>query len=790
MSTSAYMVTDRTEARSLPPEFLNAYEIANANDLSWKVSLYKVEPANGRPLEHEERGEVKDIAWRLRDQYKSECRGLGFIVDIAPDLFAVPARWRLPLSMEHGDLVVFRQAQICASTADSKHRPIISGIIREGIKLHLRDAAPTGLGPLWRHYDRFCQEPVFTREGDYAFCRRFGFAPKILAGGRWVLELPINTIAIDGRSFADYYAAGDGWRLDRTIEEKRGERLNRSNNPVGTQVLRYFSRTHGRIIETLRLLDEQAIEMGARLSAAEQRKLSSGSLLCLKYPKTDMQVPMEEIHLILGSRNTLEDHGETIISPEERESLTRRLRDSIEGIEIFGQTLRLSAEPFDVSGLRGGFVLPPAICVRGDGGKTEVIGAPARATEECLRERTRLRSRHIRRYGFVEQRHIHPLLAYPHYADEAAADRMKTDLNGILESEGIGYRFSLHRFRTVEEINSHIERNGHDAVLVVLPERGHRSCQDVDIHEQVKQRLSVPSQCAHLRNTMPRNVGVTLKELSSKDRRLATRMEQRYGLLILNLLVKHHWLPFLPVDPFHYNVQVGWDVGGEYNNKAVSCFGYGFRAPKDGLIFRPDEIPKASHEPIMPRYLFDGLVKQFDIVREELDGAGVVPDFERSLFLHDGSLLGDKRRSWNEIDAVRELYAVMVRRGWVSDGALWTAVEIMKSAEEWRLFRGGDRGMNPLAGRYLFPYDDENMVLACTTGAQYLTQGTSNPLTLRITDIHGKADREAVVRDIVWAADMCFTKPDVGMRLPWPLHVADAGALQQARSYRFSGITV
>jgi len=47
-----------------------------------------------------------------------------------------------------------------------------------------------------------------------------------------------------------------------------------------------------------------------------------------------------------------------------------------------------------------------------------------------------------------------------------------------------------------------------------------------------------------------------------------------------------------------------------------------------------------------------------------------------------------------------------------------------------------------------------------------------------------------VVRDLVWEADMCFTKPDIGMSLPWVLHVSDVGALQSARSYRITGITL
>jgi hypothetical protein len=321
------------------------------------------------------------------------------------------------------------------------------------------------------------------------------------------------------------------------------------------------------------------------MNEQQQRDLSCGSLRCFKYPKTDTEVRLDELHLILGSQNTLEDHAETIIPPEERENLMRRLRDSLDGTDIFGQNLRLSQTPFDASVLRGGFVMPPAVCVMGEGGSTEIIGAPREATEECLRERTRLRSQHIRRFGFVEQRPIHPLLAYPHTADDAAAHRMERDLNHILEAQGIAYRFSLHRFASVGEIGNQIEREGYDAALVVLPEQRRGGNQNQDIHEQVKQRLSVPSQCIRLRNTMPRTVEVTIKELYHKDRRLASRVAQRYELVIQNLLVKHHWLPFLPVDPFHYNVQVGWDVGGERNDSAVSCLGYGFRAPSEGLIF-------------------------------------------------------------------------------------------------------------------------------------------------------------------------------------------------------------
>ncbi len=113
----------------------------------------------------------------------------------------------------------------------------------------------------------------------------------------------------------------------------------------------------------------------------------------------------------------------------------------------------------------------------------------------------------------------------------------------------------------------------------------------------------------------------------------------------------------------------------------------------------------------------------------------------------------------------------------------------MKQAEEWRLLRYDEGIMNPMVGRCILPFDEENVALVCTTGAPYLSQGTASPLKISTIDIHGHASLKEAVRDLIWEADMCFTKPDIGMSLPWVLHVADTGALQLARSYRISGIT-
>ena len=95
-----------------------------------------------------------------------------------------------------------------------------------------------------------------------------------------------------------------------------------------------------------------------------------------------------------------------------------------------------------------------------------------------------------------------------------------------------------------------------------------------------------------------------------------------------------------------------------------------------------------------------------------------------------------------------------------------------------------------MVGYAVFAFEDKNVALVATTGSPYLTQGTALPLMVTVSDVVGNADRRHVVQDVVWQADMCFTKPDMGMSLPWVLNVADKGALQLSKSYKISGITV
>lgn len=772
----------------------NAYDVSNVSELRWPIRVYSVQPANGRVADHGDRGSAKNAIWLLRKQHAGQCRGWGFVVDVDATTVVIPQEWEIPADgVEVDGLLIRYERSIVASADTPSHKKIVQGIIREGLKKHFKENVSDALGFLWQDFNSFCQLPDYSEDQDHAFCRRFSATAKYLMGNRLVVELTINTISVDQNTFADYYKRGEVRELADHIEAKRANRLNRDNRPTAVRVLHDQSLDHQAIVEPLELSVPDAIGGHATLSRHEQQALVGGTVECRKFKREPFAVPLHEVRLILDTQITQESHDETIIDPADREHLYRELRSFVERANLFGQELQLSPTCVDVSDFPGEVVLPPCIRVRDkDKGEAE-IAAPTAATEAELRRRTRDRASRIRSHGFLQSRPIAPLLAVPPWFGKERARRMASDLGFIWRTQGIDYRFDFGEYQDGHDLARWIEKKGYDAALVVLPEGSRGKSSTNDTHEQIKQIVPIPTQCIHHNNTLPQSwVGKRHKDFVDAEPRLARRIKQRYELCLANLLVKHHWVPFSPAVPFHYNVHVGIDVGGRHNNTAMVCVGHGFAEQKGDIHFLPEEIPidVQKAEPIPTESLFNGLRNTFEAMRSELREARAPVDLNRAIFFRDGHFLGDTDE-WNELDALRRLHRTFLERGWINESAVWTAVEVLKSAEGWRLIANTAAGAdNPLVGRCVFPFEDDNIGLVCTTGRPYLTQGTACPLRIRIRDIAGTASRAEVVRDLVWEADMCFTKFDMGMRLPWVLNVADSGALQASRKYKISGIPV
>jgi hypothetical protein len=775
----------------LPETFLSCYEIVNQSALRWGVRLYKVRRDGGRQT-HVERGDTGQVIWSLWEKHKQLCRGYGFVVDVDEDTVAVPGAWKLPSDVRDGEYLITFDCEFTTDPANPSHRAIITGILREGLKKHFKDNRSDVLGEWWQDYYRFCQMPDYSNNADIHFCRRFGAAAKLLVGDRWVIQPLISTATLDGWSFAEYFQKGEVAALAEMIEGKQVNRLNRDNRPTAVRVFRDESTefvTKAGVLE----LEEPNLLVGiASLSRHEQAAKAGGTIRCRVFKRPSVDVPLNQLRLILDTQITQGDHGETILEPADRHHLAGVLRDFVNRAIVYGVQLHLRDIPIDAASVPNEIVTFPALRVHGEGNKERVLPAPEPVTKEALQSRGRQRTEALKRFGYLEGRPINPLLACPKRFGQDRAKRMADDLNHLMQDAGIGFTFSWTLYDSVDELGRFISKQNYDSLLAVLPEGWKKPHRDDSTHEKIKKRIDVPSQCIQYDNTLPEAwVSRSRTEMVKENYKLARRIQQRYELCLWNLLAKLHWIPFAPRDPFHYNVHLGLDVGGRHNNRAMACLGYGFSSPAEGLLFRPEEIhiDVQKAEPIPTECLTRGLLQLIEQVHSELTAVGIKPDLERLLVFRDGKLQGDGDE-WNEIDSFRRVFNQLRQRGWVSDEGVWTAVEVMKNAEEWRLMSGHDGVSNPLVGKCLFPFDDESTGLICTTGVPYLPQGTACPLKIKIIDIAGKAERKEVVRDLVWEADMCFTKPDIGMSLPWVLHVSDVGALQSARSYRITGITL
>lgn len=767
--------------------FLDGYEILNVNKLEWPVRTYTVEPTDALEPRHEERGKIVSAMWQLKFQHPEVSRGYGFIVDIDQLSVAVPARWELPSKVTVGDYFVTEDRSFVARASDPNDRPIVLGILRETIKKHFKKETSDSLGMLWRDYGSFCQMPSEVVHANFCFCRKFSVIPDCL-NGRLVFHVVITTITLDGRTMDVYYRNGEVRELAEMIEKKRANRTTRKGDKVAVRVWHDERTAFHEGARALDLTNPDLILKHSLLTLANQSALAEGAISCTPFSKPAENIPLNLVRMILDVQITQEQHRETIIKPEDRVELMNELRSFLHGMDAYGKQVWLAASPLDSSLFTVKPVLPPPVSVRGYGGTVIVIPPPDAFSERSLKARSRERSDYVSRYGFLHTRPINPALAWPQKNGKQGLKRMLSDINYLLQKRGIEYCFSGLFYIDAEDLRRQVEDGQYDALLAVLPEESTERETRYNMHEEIKRRVELPSQCIRIENTLPREwIGRRPREFREREPRLAKNIRKKYEVTLDNLLVKHGWLPFVPAEAFHYNVHVGLDVGGRNNDTAVAAIGCGFSSPDKGIAFRVQKIPIqiGKAEPIPTECLLTGLRELFEYMKTELQGD---VDFDSVLFIRDGAMLGHGDE-WNERDAITSLHTEFLGSGFVSTDSLWSVVEVHKRAQFWRIYSNGLTAKNPLVGYSLLNFGHPNKALVCTTGRPYLTQGTASPMKLCVSDISGKAVVDNVIRDFVWEADMGFTKPDMGRGLPWILHIADAGALQLSRSYKISGIT-
>ncbi|GGB76486.1 hypothetical protein [Deinococcus soli (ex Cha et al. 2016)] len=771
MISNATNTTTSTRDQTAVPTILNAYAIRHP--LTWQVNVYRVERLIQEPAAtpQDMRGLLHEYARRVARQKFS-----GPFWTLDTQHVAAPVSCQLPT----GDYQGYRITSLPVRTIDAQD-PEQSDLVRDILKSATRDAlkSDSELGDLIQDGLRFVEQPSARNlNGELHYCRRYEVRPMTVRvqGGevRWVLQMVVDTVSIDAHPISRYYREGQVEQLADFILAKRKNRRTRAGGPTAIRAL--YLPDGGGYGQFGRLSDPERILTHANLDPSDQQHLVEEPHPCTLYrqgKQEEMPLPGESIHLVLDTQITGENHDDTILDVPVRNRVYRQLHAAIDGTAVYGVTLNLER---DLVRIESAVVRPPALKLRG-----RELAAPRAVTFKSLQERNRTRANHVRRHGYLYSfADINPLLAVPRQYGRARGEQLAQQLQDILTEQNHNVRVAGPvPYESVDDIAAKLGE--HDALIAVLPEGSRQAQHANDTHEQIKRKLSVTSQCIQKDRT---------RRVQGDTERQARNAGFNAQAVVSNLLVKHGWIPFLPAEPGHYNVRFGIDVGGVQNNKVMVCVGYGFAEALPAFRAEEIKVGREQAEPILDGPLYLGMVELLARMREWVAARGVVPNFNRLLIFRDGDSNGEAG-VWQERDAFSRLHAEFLKQEWIDDQASWVLVEISKRAAGWRQLQLEDgRPVNPLVGTYSFPFEDPSHALVSTTGSPTLAQGTAQPLLVKMSAVAGAFDPREVVHDLIWEADLCFTKLDHGYALPYTLHVADAGALQLARTYSVSGFTL
>lgn len=748
---------------------LNAFEIINPQALNWEAVRYHVEPTDGN-LTYEEGGTAKQLIWNLKKTQPSDTPGRGFVLLECPQTVLVPRNWSISDQVFKG-FTVKRGSDVSLRGDDPVQQKLVRELLAFALRQHLRTASTHhGLGQLWPYRRGLCEMPKpHADDPSLHFARRFEVNPMTVRGHRWVMQVHVNTVSVDGQPVERYARDANFVGLAERVVLKRINRQTRALEPTAVYAL---VELEGKAPVVMEVLQPEQFESWAALPDARQRDHAEQPLLCRPYKGEEVSVPPANVRLILDTQITQSAHRETILSVDTRTDWLKRVRTASDGFDAFGVNVKLAETLFEIPDDQTRVLPLPPLLVRGGDGTRTISGASG---EEAIRQRARERTLALSRSGYLHSRPLIPVVAVPSTYSPRLSKQLARHLTQVAQDYHVGCEFSVVTYSSVADIQRVISEQGFNAAVVVLPEGRNQAQHEGDTHDQVKTILRVPSQCIQHDNTLRRLIDGSLDDLPRAVR-------GRYRILIEQLAVKAGFIPYVTASPTFFNVHIGIDVGGIRNNYATACIAHGLSAPDSQAVYLPLPIPVDSPqvEPIPDGALCESLDVELRRIMEVVPN----PDFERVLFIRDGDMNG-QGPVWQEIDGLKRLQARWVSEGLIASDAVWVVAEVSKRAEHWRQLRQ-ERGtvLNPVVGTVTFPFDHPNQALISTTGAPYLPQGTADPLFVTVTPISGHVDFWEVMQDLVWGADLSFSKTDLGTSLPWVLHVADRSALALAEGQR------
>ena len=231
------------------------------------------------------------------------------------------------------------------------------------------------------------------------------------------------------------------------------------------------------------------------------------------------------------------------------------------------------------------------------------------------------------------------------------------------------------------------------------------------------------------------------------------------------LLTNERW-PFVLSTPLNADLTIALDV---QNNTA--CFTL---LGKSGPSIRTEISYSRDKEKLAQAHVRKVLL---DILRQEASLG--MDEMENILLLRDGQWFK------SEINGVKDVFVALHREGLMT-GTSASFVEIHKtSAVSFRLFevemrRGGrDWVENPGLGQYHVLNSKSGYI--CSTGREYLRQGTAQPLNVRY--VEGTMPFDRVLEDVYAQTCLALTRPEGCSRLPFSLRLTDIRLTEHAGSY-------
>ncbi len=231
------------------------------------------------------------------------------------------------------------------------------------------------------------------------------------------------------------------------------------------------------------------------------------------------------------------------------------------------------------------------------------------------------------------------------------------------------------------------------------------------------------------------------------------------------LLTNERW-PFVLSTPLNADLTIALDV---QNNTA--CFTL---LGKSGPSIRTEVSYSRDKEKLAQAHVRRVL---FDILRQE---ASLGMDrVENIVLLRDGQWFK------SEINGVKDALVALHKEGLMT-GTSASFVEIHKtSAVSFRLFEvetqqgGRIRVENPGLGQYHVLNSKSGYI--CSTGREYLRQGTAQPLNVRY--VEGTMPFGLVLEDVYAQTCLALTQPEGCSRLPFSLRLTDIRLAEHAGSY-------